>query len=140
MLFGSFGSIEMKPRTAMGAMALGLAVVSAPLFAEEQEIIVQSPRVEVARSGSYVGARPVDVITVSHIVSYSNIDISTSSGAQVLKQRIADAAKAACKEIDVAYPTRQPVTGEPACEKAATDAAMVQANAAIAAAEKARRK
>jgi hypothetical protein len=78
MLFGSFGSIEMKPRTAIGAMALGLAVVSAPLFAEEQEIIVQSPRVEVARSGSYVGARPVDVITVSHIVSYSNIDISTS--------------------------------------------------------------
>jgi len=70
---------------------------------------------------------------------YANIDISTSSGAQVLKQRIADAAKAACKEIDAAYPNRQPITGDPPCEKSATDSAMVQANAAIAAAEKARR-
>jgi len=128
----------MKPRIAMAAVAAGLAVASGPLFAEEQEIIVQSPRIQVARQPSHVGDLPVDVITVSHVVSYGNIDISTSSGAQVLKQRIADAAKAACKEIDAAYPNRQPITGDPQCEKAAIDAAMVQANAAIAAAEKAR--
>jgi len=130
----------MKPRSVLGAMALGLTVASAPSFAQQQEIIVQSPRVQVARPASYAGDVPVDVITVSHVVSYSNIDISTSSGAQVLKQRIADAAKAACKEIDTAYPTRKPISGGPSCEKSATDAAMVQANAAIAAAEKARYK
>ena len=130
----------MKPRTALATIAVGLAVASAPSFAQQQEIIVQSPRVQVARPPSYAGDIPVDVITVSHVVSYSNIDISTSSGAQVLKQRIADAAKAACKEIDAAYPNRKPINGDPSCEKAATDAAMVQANAAIAAAEKARNK
>jgi UrcA family protein len=130
----------MKPRTAFGAIAVGLAIASPPSFAQQQEIIVQSPRVQVARPPSYAGEVPVDVITVSHVVSYGNIDMSTSSGAQVLRQRITDAAKAACKEIDAAYPNRKPISGDPSCEKAATDAAMVQANAAIAAAEKARNK
>jgi hypothetical protein len=65
---------------------------------------------------------------------------STSSGAQVLKRRIADAPKAVCKEIETAYPNRRPTTGDPPCEKGAIDAAMVQANATIAAAEKAHNK
>jgi UrcA family protein len=130
----------MKPSTAMRAVAAGLAIASAPSFAQQQEIIVEAPRIQVARPPSYAGDVPVDVITVSHVVSYSNIDISTSSGAQVLKQRIADAAKAACKDIDTAYPNRRPIAGDPPCEKGAIDAAMVKANAAIAAAEKARNK
>jgi UrcA family protein len=73
-------------------------------------------------------------------VGYKDIDITTSLGEKVLKQRIADAAKAACQEIQTLYPNRLIVTSKPECERAAIDRAMVQADAAIAAAEKATHK
>ena len=132
----------MKPCTVVRAIAAGLAIASAPSFAQQQEIIVESPRVQATRLPTHVGDLPVEVITVSHVMSYSNIDISTSSGAKVLEQRIEDAAKAACQDIDKLYPTpmRPPVNATPSCEKAATDAAMIRAKAAIAAAEKAAHK
>lgn len=130
----------MKQRTVFKVLAAGLALGSATCFAQQQEIVVAAPRIQVAHSQAFANDVPVDVISVSHIVSYSNIDISTSSGAAVLKQRIADAAKAACNEIETAYPNRRPMPGDKPCEKSAYDSAMVQANAAIAAAEKARLK
>ena len=131
----------MRSRTVVRTMSVGLAMASGLVFAQQQqEIVVESPRVQVTRAPYNSGDIPIDVITVSHVVSYSNIDISTSSGAKVLEQRIKDAAKAACKEIDTLYPTRKPITGDLPCEKTATDAAMVRANAAIAATEKARNK
>lgn len=126
----------MKPQTVMKTITIGLIVASAPLLAQQQEIIVES-RGHVDRSASGI---PIDTLTVRHEVSYKDIDISTSSGAKVLKQRIEDAAKAACMEIDKLYPTRTMVTSVPECEKAAIDRAMTQANAAIAAAEDARHK
>lgn len=118
------------------AIAAGLAMVSAASFAQD-EIVVESPRAQPIRSA--LGA-PIDVITVKHRVSYKDIDISTNSGAKVLEQRIKDAAKDACKQIDTLYPHRTPVAGDPPCEKTAVDDAMVQANAAIATAEKSARK
>jgi UrcA family protein len=126
-------------RSSSAAVAAALAIASGTAVAQQSsEIVVEAPRVERSAGRTPTGS-PVDIISVAHRVSYRDIDISTNSGARALEQRIKDAAKAACKEIDTLYPIKDPVPGDPPCEKAATDKAMVQARAAIAAAEKARK-
>ncbi len=74
-------------------------MASGVLFGQ-QEVIVEAPG-HVATSPTGI---PIDVLTVRHAVGYKDIDITTNLGAKVLKQRIEDAAKAACKEIDTLYP------------------------------------
>ena len=118
------------------AFALGSIAASAqPL----KEIVVEAPRIQKGVAKDTVGAS-IDLISVTHRVSYSDIDISTSSGSQVLTQRVKDAAAAACKEIDKLYPLREPMPGSRSCADAAADNAMAQVKAAIAAAEKAKQK
>lgn len=129
-----------KPRVSMvllgAAFALGSVAASAqPL----KEIVVEAPRIQKGVGKDAVGAS-IDQISVTHRVSYSDIDISTSSGAQVLTQRVKDAAAAACKEIDKLYPLREPMPGSRSCTDAAADAASAQVKAAVAAAEKAKQK
>jgi UrcA family protein len=114
----------------------GLALAGGTAAAQSTtEIVVEAPRIQATGERSSIGA-PIDIISVTHRVSYKDIDISTNSGAKVLETRIDTAAKAACKEIDTLYPLRTPMPGSPPCEKTAFDRAMVQARIAIAAAEK----
>ena len=121
------------------AVAAGAVIVSGVSFAQKaSEVVVEAPAAEVKHTSSQ--GRPMDIITVRHRVGYGDIDISTSSGAKVLEQRIKDAAKEACNQIDTLYPNRPAISGDPPCEKTAVDRAMVEANAAIAAAEKAAHK
>jgi UrcA family protein len=125
-------------RVSLAAAAAGLAITSGAVAAEQtNEIIVEAPHIERTAERAPSTGSPIDIISVTHRVSYRDIDIGTSSGAKVLEQRIKDAAKAACKEIDTLYPLKKPLQGDLTCEKAATDKAMLQARAAIAAAEKA---
>lgn len=115
----------------------GLALAGGIAAAQSTtEVVVEAARVQPTGERGSTGA-PIDVISVTHRVSYKDIDIATASGAKVLETRIETAAKAACKEIDTLYPLRTPAPGSPPCEKTAVDKAMVQARAAIAAAEKA---
>jgi UrcA family protein len=117
-------------------LAAGLVLTSAAAVAQTTtEIVVEAPRVERTNERSTIGA-PIDIISVTHRVTYKDIDISTHSGAKVLEQRVADAAKAACKEIDKLYPLSTPAPNSLPCEKQAIDRAMVQVHAAVAAAEK----
>jgi UrcA family protein len=124
----------MKAR--MAAMAVGLAITCGASFAQEaKEVVVEAPRAQVTHES--VNGIPSDVITIRHRVSYKDIDISTNSGAEVLKQRIGNAAKDACKQIDTLYHNTYVALDLAACEKGATEDAMIQANAAIAGARKA---
>jgi UrcA family protein len=129
-------------RLSLALVAAALAMASGAAVAQQtpssMEIVVEAPRVERTAERGSSGA-PIDIISVTHRVSYKDIDISTSSGAKVLETRIDTAAKAACKEIDTLYPLRTPAPNSPPCEKTAFDRAMVQARAAIAAAEKTRK-
>ena len=123
-------------RLSLAAVAAGFAIASGTAVAQQPtEIIVEAPRVQRTAEHGPAGG-PIDIISVTHRVSYRDIDIGTHSGALVLEQRIKDAAKAACKEIEKLYPLAAPVPSDPPCEKSATDKAMVQARVAIAAAEK----
>jgi len=128
--------LKMKLRTMeLTAIAAGLVVFSGASFAQQTaEVVVEAARPQVTHSTA--NGFPIDVITIRHRVSYKDIDISTNAGAEVLQQRIKDAAKEACKDIDKLYPNVFVSSGVAVCEKAAIDDAMVQANAAIANARK----
>jgi UrcA family protein len=127
-------------RLSLAVAAAGFALASGTAAAQQtpstSEIIVEAPHLERTTERGPQGG-PIEIIAVTHHVSYRDIDIGTNSGAQVLEQRIKNAAKAACQEIDKLYPLKVPVASDPPCEKGAVDKAMVQARAAIAAAEKA---
>jgi UrcA family protein len=124
------------PRLSFAAVAAGFAIASGTVAAQTPEIVVEAPRVQHTDQGAPGGAQ-VDIISVTHRVSYKDLDIATTAGARALEQRVKDAASAACKEIDKLYPMQASASSYPSCEKAAVDKAMVQERAAIAAAEKA---
>lgn len=127
----------MKNKTSKFQLALvasAFAIVGVAAVAQElKEIVIETPRVERAKEHSTVGA-PIDIISVTHRVTYKDIDVSTRLGAQVLETRVKDSAKAACKEIETLYPFVP--AGSSSCEKSAVDKAMLQVHQAIAAAGK----
>jgi UrcA family protein len=131
--------IKNAVRVALAMATTGLLIASGPAAAQTTEIVVEAPRVTHTGQASPAGAK-VDIISVTHRVSYRDIDISTHSGAKVLEQRVADSAKAACAEIEKLYPLATPADTSGSCQKDAVAKAMVQVNAAVAAAEKAARK
>ena len=74
-------------------------------------------------------------ISLSYVVSTSDLDLATDSGAQALEQRMHYAADAVCKEIGQQYPKSWPNDKE--CAKAAVDRAMPKALELIDSAKKA---
>jgi len=74
-------------------------------------------------------------ISLSYVVSASDLDLATDSGAQALEQRMHNAADAVCKEIGRQYPNSWP--SDKACAKAAVDRAMPKALELIDSAKKA---
>ena len=64
------------------------------------------------------------------------LDLDRYAGATELKKRVTDAATAACNEIKRQYPNASSSTSDIECVKNASDKAMVQVNALIAAAGK----
>jgi hypothetical protein len=117
------------------AVAAGFAIASGQAGAQQtNEIIVEASRIERTGDRACSAGSHIDIISVMHRVSYRDIDIGTNSGARLLEERIKDASKAACTGIDTLYPFKKPSQGNAPCDKAATDYAMVQARAAVAAA------
>ncbi|HUO95906.1 MAG TPA: UrcA family protein [Steroidobacteraceae bacterium] len=121
--------------------AAGTAIACGARAAEPlTEVIVEAPKVvHTSQKVPPLGAG-VDIASVRYRVSYADLDISTPAGAKTLEQRIDDAAKKACAQLLAAAPIGStPVASDPPCEKTAVAGAMKQANAAIAAATKARK-
>lgn len=109
---------------------LGVGVVVAQ---ELKEISV-----EVARTTKIVGrssttGAPVELVTLTCRVGYSDLDLKSHAGAVTLEKRVRETAKLACDQLDKRYPLDS--SESPSCTKKATDEAMVQVHAAIAAAE-----
>jgi len=73
-------------------------------------------------------------ISLSYVVSTSDLDLTTDSGVQALEQRMHNAADVVCKEIGRQYPKSWPNDKE--CAKAAVDRAMPKALALIDSAKK----
>lgn len=129
--------MQIKLRTMTVAMfTAALAVGSCVLAAEQlEQVTVQGSRVTKGAVATSNGV-PVDEVTLSRHVSFGDLDLSTHSGALEMEKRINLTAEATCKELERLYPIG---TGDgTSCIKRAVSGAMLQARAAIAAAEKAR--
>jgi len=122
----------------MVAAAL-LTTVPAGFLVAQQAQPMPEVKIEATRSVKTVGHSstgvPIQLVSLSHQVSYADLDLATSAGAQTLQKRISDTAKTACKELDTLYPLEAQSAQSQSCVKTATDGAMVQANAAVAAAQ-----
>ena len=77
---------------------------------------------------------PIEQVTLTRHVSYSDLDLATHSGASELKKRVAETARMACKQLDELYPLDE--KQEPQCYREALAAASQRVDEAIAAAER----
>jgi UrcA family protein len=116
---------------AAGLILVGGAVVAAEPISEVTISASREAKIVVGKSP--IGA-PIEEITLTRRVGYSDLDLKSKAGADALEQRVADSAKAACEELDKHYPLMQKTSAD--CVKTANANAMVQVKAAIATAAK----
>ncbi|HXY75696.1 MAG TPA: UrcA family protein [Steroidobacteraceae bacterium] len=128
--------------TRIHALPIALAAAVAAMWGAAAVAQQQIPEVNIQanRSVKVVGTTPsggkIEQVTLTHRVSYADLDLASSAGAQELTKRIDAAATDGCKQLDTLYPLNPPAAGDDQkCIKAAVDSATVQANKAIAAAQ-----
>ena len=119
---------------ALAAAALGVGC-GARAAEPMTEVIVEAPKVvHTADRAPPLGA-PVDLASIRYRVSYADLNLATPAGSKALEERINDAAKRACRQLEASLPpSAVPAANDPPCVKTAVDGAMKQARAAIAAA------
>jgi UrcA family protein len=128
--------IQEHKHRALWLAAAGLVVASGAVVAAEpiSEVTISASReAKIVVGKSPIGA-PIEQITLTRRVGYSDLDLKSKAGADTLEKRVADTAKAACEELDKHYPLLQKNAAD--CVKAANAEAMVQVKAAVAAAAK----
>ena len=123
--------------TLKSASGVAIAVIGAVAMAQSStqlpEVKVAAEKPVVTQERTATGQR-VDVVQLSRVVGYADINIATASGAAVLRQRVSDSAKTVCEEIARLYPL--PPSGKELCFEKAMKAATPQLQAAIDTAEK----
>jgi UrcA family protein len=114
--------------------AFGLLAAVAPVAAQEvREVTVTAPEVVRHEEARQPSGAFTEVVSISHHVSFADLDLKKASDASVLEQRVRDAADLGCKQLRTLYPL---VPDDPDCLKKATASGMEQAQAAIAAANR----
>ena len=103
----------------------------APYAAESapwvEDLTVRAAPRSLGRS-STTGA-PIRLVSVSRVVTYRDLDLATPWGARELESRIKQAARSACREIDVFHPIA--TSDSPPCYRAAVEDALAQAQIAV---------
>ena len=117
------------------ALIAGACLASMALPADElSTITVEAGVVNKTVVGHSDLGAPIEQVTLSRRVSFSDLDLATHSGAVALKKRVQEAARATCKQLDELYPLEE--KNAPACiDKAVADSSR-QVDEAIAAAER----
>jgi len=101
-----------------------------------EEVVVVAPRLfrreQVGRAAS--GA-PIERISVTRRVSYSDLDLKLHADVMELERRVADMSKEACEQTDTLFRLEnlEPSTAE--CIRRTQDAAMLQVREAVAASQ-----
>lgn len=127
---GGVRAIASTVATAAVVLASG-ASAAEPLT----EVIVEAPRLARTIDRSRPLGAPIELASIRYRVSYADLDLATPAGARTLEERINEAARRACKEVEASLaPNEVPLPNDPPCVKSAVDGAMKQARAAIAAA------
>lgn len=119
-------------KVAVGLLA-GISV-NAVIAQDMGEVSVQASRAVKKVIGTTSSGIPIEDISLSYGVSTNGLDLASSAGAAEMQKRVAEAAKAACKELGRQYPNS--TTSDADCIKGAIDKATPKVNELIAAAKK----
>jgi UrcA family protein len=112
----------------LALLAGGLAFAASATLAQPIEVVT----VEAARATKVdqtMHGVPIEEITVRSHVSYSDLDLTTATGALELENRIRATAEASCRKIKVEFPAEG--SSEASCIKDAVDGAMQEARKVI---------
>jgi UrcA family protein len=82
---------------------------------------------------SAIGA-PLERVTLTHHVSYTDLDLESHAGVLALEQRVKDVAQLACEQLDKLYPFEE--KNAPECVADAVAQTRSQVQEAIAAAQR----
>jgi UrcA family protein len=101
-----------------------------------EEVIITAPRLrfrEEQGSGPRSLDLPPEKVSLSKVVSYRDLDLTTEDGGDRLRARVVGAAHHVCAQLRDAYPFEQLSTAR-RCDREAVDNALLRADGAIAAA------
>ena len=120
----------------MGSMLGGVAVAQETVTTTDS-VTVEAPRVfrqEIGRTSSGI---PIEEISLSNRVAFSDLDLRNPGDVEELQRRVNVAAWQGCRELDWRYPDSfyPPVGGRSDCVRDAVASAMDQVNAAVTAAQ-----
>lgn len=118
------------PAQAIAFLAAAL-ISGSPLAQETDEVMVQASGVEMAEAGRTASGLPVWTLSVTHEVSFADLDLASTAGMAELKSRVREAAWHGCHEIGLAYRFAQPSDWN--CARLATKDAMTRVQELVAA-------
>ncbi len=110
-----------------GIALLGCVAVAQPV----EEIAITAPHEIVHKQvGRGSLGLPIETVTITHKVGYSDFNLKADSGVAALEVRIKSVAKQACHELDELYPDSR--ADNRRCEKSAIESAKAQMETAVA--------
>lgn len=112
------------------AALTGLAAAGPPAIAQPtgKEIVVESPQVVRETIGrSSIGVRD-ELVSLSHRIVYSDLDLTKAADVEKLNARVREAAELGCRQIHQIYPLAD---RNPNCVRQAVERATPQIRAAI---------
>jgi UrcA family protein len=119
--------------TASKLAMLGLVLSGGAALAQQvEEITVVAPH-EIERrvvGRSKIGA-PIEQISLTHRVDFSDLNLAKPDDLATLRQRVADEAKLACDELDKLYPLDRDRARNRRCVRDTNNDAQAQINAAV---------
>lgn len=91
--------------------------------------------VEAARPGRSAIGAPINTVTTRRVVNYADVSLTTASGVKVLENRIHEAARSACAELEQKYPVAAEGDTTQKCIEKSVEGPMVNARKAVDAAK-----
>ncbi len=92
-----------------------------------KEIVITSPRVVHERIGRSSNGAHEELISLSHRITYDDLDLTKTADAATLRNRVKDAAELGCQQLEKIYPLSN---HDPDCVRKAVGRAMPQVRAA----------
>ncbi len=114
----------------LGGAAAILAFTAGPSLAQStvREVIVEAPQVVHTKVGRTSNGSDEEIVSLSHHVKYTDLDLHKSADMIQLTERVREAARRSCAELKRLYPLEN---HDPACVKKAVAEAMPQVRAAM---------
>lgn len=131
--------VQINRATRVALAAAAIAALAGTAMAAQvnptiPEIRVQASGVLKKQLGTTSSGVPIEATEVTVRVSYADLALDTNSGQALLKDRVKDAAKEACRRASAHYPMSTREATDDDCVNAAVKGAKPQIDAVIAAA------